>query len=373
MCSKYSSRRWIWRNSSITRCWAARPIRAARSGSASRPSIAVPTAARSRGSHQQPALAVNDLILDPADPPGHHRFLLPHRLGDGESKPLGDALLDDDVRAALQRVHHRRILVDVVHRQADQVNPPANGIGHPPERGAHLVQNLGALGVVVDGLDVGPRYHQVRGRVRHVLGEAREQTDRVLEPVPARHLGDQRSFGRQPVLLHDRRLAVDPRRDAIVAQVGRRGSEPSGPRPIVPSTEATVSASISWFFGEKASIVGGMIQIRCPSSPSQTNRWRENTSASAPFSSGRRKSQAPRTSSFGLSTPTWQRQTTDAPSSRTGLDHSGRLRIVQEHDVAAAHEVGQLPGGVGQGRLVDAPLRLPQRSSIAGIAVQVVV
>ena len=87
----------------------------------------------------------------------------------------------------------------------------------------------------------------------------------------------------------------------------------------MPSTEATVSASISWFFGEKASMVGGMIQIRCPSSPSQTNRWREKTSASAPFSSGRRKSQAPRTSSFGSSTPTWQRQTTDAPSSRTGL------------------------------------------------------
>ena len=141
----------------------------------------------------------------------------------------------------------------------------------------------------------------------------------------------------------------------------------------MPSTEATVSASISWFFGEKASIVGGMIQIRCPSSPSQTNRWRENTQRVRPVQLGAQKVPGPPDRVVRLVDPDVAAPDDRRPELASRPDHSGRLRIVQEHDVAAANEVGQLPRGVGQGRPVDALLRLPQRSSIAGIAVQVVV
>ena len=47
---------------------------------------------------------------------------LPHRLGHGEAEAL-DALLDHDGGVALQGVHEVRILVDIVHGQAAQVQP----------------------------------------------------------------------------------------------------------------------------------------------------------------------------------------------------------------------------------------------------------
>ena len=68
-----------------------------------------------------------------------------------------------------------------------------------------------------------------------------------------------------------------------------------------------------WFFGVKASIDGGMTLTRARSKPSQTNAARENTIRSASLTCGSRNDQAARTSSFGASAPTWQRQTTPAP------------------------------------------------------------
>ena len=47
---------------------------------------------------------------------------LPHRLGDGEPEALGEALLHDDVGAALERVDDRRVLLDVLHRQQREVH-----------------------------------------------------------------------------------------------------------------------------------------------------------------------------------------------------------------------------------------------------------
>ena len=62
-------------------------------------------------------LAVDDLVLDAADAAGDDRPLLPHRLGDGHPEALGDALLHEHVGAALDRVDHRPVLLEVVHRQ----------------------------------------------------------------------------------------------------------------------------------------------------------------------------------------------------------------------------------------------------------------
>jgi hypothetical protein len=63
--------------------------------------------------------------------------------------------------------------------------------------------------------------------------------------------------------------------------------------------EATASGSMSWFFGENASIEGGMMTARSTSSPAQTYALREKTHATADSTSGRRKSHADRARSFG--------------------------------------------------------------------------
>ena len=66
----------------------------------------------------RPAPAVLDLILDPSNPAAHERPLLPHALGDGEAEALGQALLDDDIGPALQRVDDGRVFLQVVRRDA---------------------------------------------------------------------------------------------------------------------------------------------------------------------------------------------------------------------------------------------------------------
>ena len=98
--STYCSRCRGPRNRSRTRSARRAPIRSARRRSASSPTPPSPNAARSRGSDEQPVLAVDDLVLDAADRAGDHRPALPHRLGDGEAEALGEALLHDDGRRA---------------------------------------------------------------------------------------------------------------------------------------------------------------------------------------------------------------------------------------------------------------------------------
>ena len=55
------------------------------------------------------------LVLDAADPAGHRRAGLPHRLRHGQPEPLRQALLHDHVCPALQGVDDGRVLFDVVH------------------------------------------------------------------------------------------------------------------------------------------------------------------------------------------------------------------------------------------------------------------
>src|SRR5438105_5812964 len=58
--------------------------------------------------------AVLDLIRDAAHAARDDRTSLPHGLRHGEAEALGQALLHDDMRVALQRVHHDRVLLDIV-------------------------------------------------------------------------------------------------------------------------------------------------------------------------------------------------------------------------------------------------------------------
>ena len=116
------------RNSSRTRCCASRPIDRARSGSPSsaRYGVAVWTK-RGRVLEQDAADPIDDLVLDAADPRSHDWARLPHRFRDGESESLRDAFLHDHIGSPLKRVHDRRVLPEVVHRQARQVHALPRG------------------------------------------------------------------------------------------------------------------------------------------------------------------------------------------------------------------------------------------------------
>ena len=106
--------------------------------------------------------------------------------------------------------------------------------------------------------------------------------------------------------------------------------------PVASSTARTVSASRSWFFGANASIDGAIRWIRSESRCSHANAAREKMNASAASTYGRRNSHASRTVAFGSSSPMWQRQITLAPAAQQRLDQPRGLRVVQDHDVAAA-------------------------------------
>src|SRR5882762_3683108 len=54
---------------------------------------------------QQPGLLVDDLRRNSSDRRRYHRFLLPERLGYGQSKAFPEALLNHDSGGPLQRIH----------------------------------------------------------------------------------------------------------------------------------------------------------------------------------------------------------------------------------------------------------------------------
>ena len=123
----------------------------------------------------------------------------------------------------------------------------------------------------------------------HVLGERGQHAERILEPVPARHLRDQRAVEAQLVLLDHLRRPLDEADAAVEALEDRRDAAGGGPaaRPAARSTAVTLVNAIAWFFGENASIDGGMTVTRPRSRPSQVNASRENTYASAGSHVGR--------------------------------------------------------------------------------------
>jgi hypothetical protein len=135
---------------------------------------------------QHPAHPVDHLLLDPADPAGHHRAPLPHRLGHRPAEALGEALLRHDVAGALQGIDRRRVLLDVPHRQGRQMDPgPDVGREAAPFGDAGL-EHLGSLGIIGDRFDRRAGEHEVAlGNAGDVVGEAPHHPDRILQPVPA--------------------------------------------------------------------------------------------------------------------------------------------------------------------------------------------
>ena len=66
--------------------------------------------------------AAHDLVDDAPDGAADDRPALPHRLGHRQAEALGEALLDDDRRMALERVDDRGRLVRVGHRRTGEVH-----------------------------------------------------------------------------------------------------------------------------------------------------------------------------------------------------------------------------------------------------------
>ena len=103
----------------------------------------------------------------------------------------------------------------------------------------------------------------------HVLGEGRHDAQRVLQAVPARDLRDERDVEAQRVLLDDARLVLDPPTvPSRRSKIAREWWWWSAARPAARSTAVTEVNDIAWFFGEKASIDGGMTVTLASSSPS---------------------------------------------------------------------------------------------------------
>src|SRR5215212_6486017 len=176
--------------------------------------------------HEQAVVAVADLFAVAAHTGGDHGSRLPQRFRDAEAKAFLNALLDDDVGESLQRIDHRRILVERVERQAREVDVAALLCGKPLPCGPDFVEGLVAFRIVLDGAGFGPGNDEVRtaDRGQHVLGEGRDDAYLVLEPVPARERQDDRidpgAGGRSRA--KDLRSAVDADYRAVGAEKVRR-------------------------------------------------------------------------------------------------------------------------------------------------------
>ena len=182
----------------VCRRHAAAPARRARRrarGRSVRAAIACASASRSRGSSISTPLTPSTIWswIPPTRVP-ITGLPLPHRLGDGQPEALGEALLHDDVGPPLQRVDHRRVFVEVVHRQAGEMDPARGSPSDSSSRQArsNLAPDRCAFGVVGDRGGGGAGEDEMRLARGQVALEAGEQAEVVLEPVPARDLGDHR-------------------------------------------------------------------------------------------------------------------------------------------------------------------------------------
>ena len=122
------------------------------------------------------------------------RAALPHRLGDGEPEALGEALLDHDVGAALQRVDDHGVLVGVVHRQQREVHAAADRAAAAPCHAASTSSKTSApSGSSATAVTSGPASSRCGSSSAWTCSaNAASDAQRVLEAVPARDLGHQR-------------------------------------------------------------------------------------------------------------------------------------------------------------------------------------
>src|SRR5215831_754552 len=169
--------------------------------------------------YEQAVLVIADLVGDAPDRARDDRPFLPHRLRDGEAEALGEALLDDDRRVALDRVYDRRRLVRVGHGRTGEVDTAAGCVRQLPPEGDALVQDLGGLGVVGDAGDGRAAEEQVCAeRGINVVREAGHHARHVLHSIPARDLDDERRHERcRRPRLQDVDPAIDSARRAVTA------------------------------------------------------------------------------------------------------------------------------------------------------------
>ena len=103
---------------------APRPNREAQSESCISWVIARPQAARSEGSSiSRPDEPWEIWSCYSSDSAADSRSPLQHRFCHGQAEPFGQALLHDDVGPPLQGVDHGPVFLNILHRQACQVNP----------------------------------------------------------------------------------------------------------------------------------------------------------------------------------------------------------------------------------------------------------
>ena len=306
---------------------------------------------------------------------GDDRPRLPHRLGDGEPEALGEALLHDDVGASLDRVDDRRVLLDVVHRQAGEVHAlaqrrsAARARARAPRRAPRRPR-----GRRRPPPTYGPGEHQVR---TVVVASARrspsQHARRVLEPVPARDLDDQRRVRRERAAwsISARRSTRPGSRPCARTSARRSGAfRPRARR--APGSPRRSPASSSWFFGEKASIDGATIQTRSRRAPPRRTRAREDVGVAR---GPRRAAGSPRRvarSSLGGRAPTWQRQTTRRAVSHIGST-SPRSAGRGRKTMSPARRARELLGGAASVSLVDRALGVPERPPSPARAVEAVV
>ena len=194
---------------------------------------------------------------------GDDRARLPHRLGDGQPEALGQALLHDHVGATLQRVDDRGVLLDVGHRQRDEVHALGDVVGHASPRGDRLRRAPGRP----PGRRSRPRRpaRRRRGARRHARAR-RAARSRRITPIGSLSASQRETWHARAVATSGGRRspalrgAVDAARAPVQAREGRP-RRPRRPRmsPATVRIDSTRSRSSSWFLGEKASIDGGMI------------------------------------------------------------------------------------------------------------------
>jgi hypothetical protein len=230
--------------------------------------------------------------------------------------------------------------------------------------GANLRQHVGPLGIVGHARGGWPDQQQVRILVLGVLREGAQDSDRVLQPIPARNLADHgRGVGHRPVLLeiggsvHPGRAPVEslePSLAEVIARLdpsdrenrpdrlrieilvlGREGVDRGRDDPNAAWVEAVPHESLT-----REDVCIGLADVGTQESPSRTGEYARLVHAD-------------------VAAPD------DLDVGRDGVrNESGRLRVVDIHDVSWLNQLGELVGGFEQRGIVDLALGRAQRAAV---------